>query len=414
MSQDKLKVLFQGWTEIPHSYSMVNCFQLVHLYKNFKDKLEIYIEEQPYFREEWNKSKKLVYTQEYNTIIKSLPKWRGEKIDVIYSITYPYNIKIVDSSVPKCVFYTSEFSWLDQTYFGPNYDNKAQVIEYVRQNKNLYFTSPSLWSARGMELLGVEKKQNRIITHGVDRTIFKVDKSKRSEVRKHYKIKDDDILMINIGAMTQNKGIVQILQALNVLVNVKGQRQYKLLLKGTGDLYTSKGFLEAYIQGLQRENLVSKVQMDNLLDNHIIFSDKTLSYERINDLFNASDLYLSPYLAEGFNLTVLESLSAGLSVLVPETGSTKEYINDLYENGGETFINKVKSQVLVFENGMMQNNIRVDDLVDSIELLKLSGDVSDHERLAEYIEENYSWNKVSKMLYEYFREIRCNYFIEFK
>ena len=34
-----------------------------------------------------------------------------------------------------------------------------------------------------------------------------------------------------------------------------------------------------------------------VLENHIIFMDKTLSYERINDLFNAADLYISPLFA---------------------------------------------------------------------------------------------------------------------
>lgn len=406
MGETKLRVLFQGWTKIPHSYSMVNCFQLVHLYKNFKDKIEIYIEEQPYFRKEWNDKKKMVYPKEYNDIINSFKIWQGENVDVIYSITYPYNISNESGSIQKCVFYTSEFAWLDETYFSKNtvkFASKSQVQKYILENPNLYFTSPSVWSARGMELLGVQESHNRIITHGVDRTIFRFDKSKRNEVRKYYKVRDDDILMINIGAMTQNKGIVQILQALNVLVNVKGYKQYKLLLKGTGDLYTSKGFLEAYIEALEKEKLVTREQMNNLLEKHIIFSDKTLSYERINDLFNASDLYLSPYLAEGFNLTVLESLSTGLSVLVPETGSTKEYINDLYQNGGDRLIYKVKSQVLLFENGMMQNSIRVEDLVEVLEKFKPNNQVQ--KPLEEYIEEKYSWNAVSKLLFDYLKTI---------
>jgi glycosyltransferase involved in cell wall biosynthesis len=407
MREGKVKVLFQGWTQIPHSYSIVNCFQLVHLYKNFGDKLEIFIEERPYFREEWNKNKKLVYPKTYNEIIKGLKIWNGEEVDFIYSITYPYNVHS-NNGIPKCIFYTSEFSWLDNTYFSNNsvrFENTVDVQNYIKNHDNLYFTSPSIWSARGMELLGIEKSHNRVITHGVDREIFKLDKSRRSEVRKYYKVADNDILMINIGAMTQNKGIIQMLQALNILVNVKKDTRYKLLLKGTGDLYKSKEFMQAYIESLQNQNVISVEQMNYLLEKHIIFSDKTLSYERINDLFNASDLYLSPYLAEGFNLTVLESLSAGLPVLVPETGSTREYINDIYNHGGDKLINKVKSQVLLFENGMMQNSIDVKDLVEVLGNFKpLNRDLVNKE-LEEYIQENYSWDAVSKLLYNYMTEI---------
>ena len=117
---DKIRVLFRSWIQIAHSYAIVNCFQLIHLYKLYSDKIEFYVEEMPYFRQEWNNSKKLVYNEEYNNIIKNFKKWSGETVDLIYSITYPYNItvdKINNKVIPKCVFYTSEFATLDKNYF---------------------------------------------------------------------------------------------------------------------------------------------------------------------------------------------------------------------------------------------------------------------------------------------------------
>ena len=71
-SISKIKILFRSWVEIAHSYAIVNCFQIIHLYKNHGDKIEIYIQEMPYFRPEWNSQKKLVYNPEYNNIIKNL------------------------------------------------------------------------------------------------------------------------------------------------------------------------------------------------------------------------------------------------------------------------------------------------------------------------------------------------------
>ena len=41
-------------------------------------------------------------------------------------------------------------------------------------------------------------------------------------------------------------------------------------------------------------------------------------------------LYISPYLAEGFGLTMLEALASGLRVLVPRTGSASDYIDPIY------------------------------------------------------------------------------------
>ena len=77
-----MKLLVQGWINIPHSYAIVNCFQLVHLYNNYNEELEIYIEEMDYFRDYW--VKKLVYPEKYNNIIRNFKKWNGESVDIIY------------------------------------------------------------------------------------------------------------------------------------------------------------------------------------------------------------------------------------------------------------------------------------------------------------------------------------------
>jgi glycosyltransferase involved in cell wall biosynthesis len=256
------------------------------------------------------------------------------------------------------------------------------------------------------------EKRNRIITHGVDTSIFKLntDRTQRTHIRQLYKIKDEDILLINIGAMTQNKGIVLIIQALNEIVHKHKKTNYKLLLKGTGDLYDSKLFLETYFEELKRGKILSQEQENNLLKNHIIFTNNTLAYERINDLFNAADLYISPYLAEGFNLTVLEALSAGLPVLVPETGSTKEYIDDIRDTNND-FIFRLKSNVIETGRGMKQNSLSITDLVDLLIVIEDDLDKMKNDRYEKYdnlqkiIRKKYSWDAVADLMYNYFREI---------
>lgn len=420
----KLRILFRGWRLLQHSYGQIMAFKLVHLWKNYKDKIQFYVEEMPYFREDWRSKQRLVYSEEYNKILKELQEWKGEPIDLIYSVTYPYNIIVNSNSevssvskIPKCVFYTSEFARIDHTYFcldGHKFSNDDQVSKYIELNKNsLWFTSPSEWSSRGITRFGVPTQKNRIITHGVDNTIFKrLDDTRRKKIRGVYGVKDDEILLMNIGAMTGNKGILLILQALNFIVNKLNKRNYKILLKGTGDLYQSKEFLEMYFEEMQRNSVLTKDEMNNLLTNHIIFVNKTLSYSNINDLFNAADLYLSPYLAEGFNLTSLEALASGLRVLVPVTGSTKQYMNDIFMNGGEDFIIYVNSREHHFDNGNTQNIIDINDLISVIinneYRLKQRVKVEDYTNMKGYIESDYSWNAVSKMLWDYFNYIVNN------
>jgi glycosyltransferase involved in cell wall biosynthesis len=410
---DKIKILFIGWYNIPHSYAIVNCFQLLSLYKNYKDKIEIYIQEYEYFNEKWNNVKCLIYGEEKNNVINSFNKWNGEKVDLVYSITYPYDISSpypeINKEVPKCVFYTSEFSKLTVDYFIKDkmkFRNETNLINEIKNNDKLYFTSPSLWSSEGLRKWGVDDNKNRIITHGVDTGIFFKHKTdnKRNTIRAFYKIKETDILMINIGAMTQNKGIELILEALHILVNKQKLTQYKLLLKGSDDLYTSHQYIENYFEKMQMNNIIRKDELENLITNHIIFTNKTMSYSMINDFFNAADLYVSPYLAEGFNLTVLEALTAGLSVVVPKTGSTKEYINNIYRNGGEKFINFVNSQVGLHPNGLMQNVIEVDYLIWCLKNSNKNKTDLEYLTLQTFIIENYSWDSVSNLLYDYFKE----------
>lgn len=401
-----MKVLVQGWTEIPHSYAMVNCFQLMELAKR-KD-VQLYVQEMPYFRKDWENVKKLVYGEEKNKVIKSIEKWDGQDIDVVYSITFPYNIVPFvhnERVVPKCVFYTSEFSSLDRTYFTCDFEKAFVDMEAIKGTINydgnrLFFTAPSEWSGRGIKLLNVPNDRNAIISHGVDGGIFKkCSQETRAKIRAFYKVKESDILLVNIGAMTGNKGIALIISALHQIVNIVGRKEYKILFKGTGDLYTSKGFLEQTLNSLTN---IKKEHMENLLRNHIIFTDKTLSYDRINELFSAADLYVSPYLAEGFNLVVLEALTAGLPILVPTTGSTKEFIGDIFKNGGQNFIHYVESNV--YQKGdSRQNIIAIEELVRSLLWFKKQ-DVEGYDKMREYILKEYSWENVVGKLTAYLKK----------
>jgi len=426
--QKKLKILFRGWIYVPHSYAIVNCFQLIHLYKNFNDRIDIYVQEMPYFNPEWNNKRKLVYTDEYNEIIKNFKVWDGTSdvtFDLIYNQTFPYNINVtnLDINIPKCVFYTSEFAKIGPEYFTielpPNTNSNTSEIKsnyiktFLSEFKNIYFTSPSIWSSQGMKdyLINVDclVKRNRIITHGVDTSIFyyKKNNSSRDAIRKMYNVKDTDVLMVSIGAMTKNKGILVILQALNHIVNVEKRTNFKLLLKGTGDLYKSQQFLEIYFDELTKYDLIKKEHLDNLM-NYIIFTNNTLSFSMMNDLFNASDVYLAPYLAEGFCLAPLESLASGLNVIVPKTGSTKEYIEDIYKNGGQDLIHYVDSFIMLDSNTKyLQNNIDVSNLVKTIleNESKFKNPKDNYEKMKEFIEKEYSWNKVSELLYKYFCDI---------
>lgn len=427
-SSRRLRVLFEGWRLLQHSYGQVTAFQLVHLWKlygpngKYGHKIDFYVTEAPYYNPNWKNTQKLVYSEEYNNILKNLKEYNDEEVDIIYRQTYPYNINVTEENkdIPKCVFYTSEFAQLNHGYFQlekptdldtSQYD--AYISLFLKQFDNIYFTSPSVWSSKGMirYLDNTDHSpRNRIITHGVDTTIFYKHASDkvRKEIRKTYNVTDTDILLMNIGAMTTNKGILLILEALHNLINKLNKTHYKLLLKGSGDLYQCKEFLETYFVQFKQRGVMTQNDIDNLY-NHIIFTNKTLSYAKINDLYNAADLYISPYLAEGFGMTMLEALAAGLNVLVPRSGSTHEYMNDIYTNGGEPFIYYVNSEVSIDPNGLCQNNITMNNLMSTLLMndtkFKEQKGEETYQTMKSYIEKDYSWYKVAELLYNYLDDI---------
>ena len=403
-----ISILFEGWRLLQHSYGNVLAFLLIHLWKQYgpnkTNEIIFYVRECSYCDINWKNKQKLTYSPEYNRILKNLKPYNGEKVDIIYRQTYPYNLEPPQTPTltptPVCVFYTSEFAILNNSYF--HHDPKQDIRNYLIKNPNFYFTAPSEWSSRGMMEYLDDKTRNKVISHGVDTSIFyrHSNNSIRQQIRRKYNILDNDILLINIGAMTMNKGIFLILEALHHLVNIK-KLPFKLLLKGMTDLYKSREFVDSYINhlGYNTTNLKS----------HIIFVDGTLNYDEINDLFNSADLYISPYLAEGFGLTMLEALASGLRVLVPRTGSASDYIDPIYKNGGEPYIYYVDSVVIQDGAGLYKNQIDTTNIINilskNIYNIKTTLDDKTYLLLKKYIKNNYSWYKVSTDLYNYFRDI---------
>jgi glycosyltransferase involved in cell wall biosynthesis len=395
----KIAVLFNGWINVPHSYAIVNCMQLIHMHKNFSDKIDIYTQELGYFRDEWNAHKQLVYGDEYNGILRSLKKWNGEHIDLIYSITFPYDVS-PSVTIPKCVFYTSEMLILDTLYFTPSFNNIEDINTHLLQNKNVYFTTPSLWSSRGMTLnYDIGEKRNRIIPHGSDSTIFKqLPKETRDNLRASIGLTADNIVLGLFGAMTQNKGIHTLLIAFSNIILVHKKTSYRLILKGNDNLYDSKKKVESVLNELKLSEEITK---------YIIFTGETIDFNVMNEMYNIVDLYVSPYMAEGFNLSPLEALTTGARVLVPRTGSTVEYISDIQNNGGADFITYVDS--IIHENNIGQsfNIINDTDLMTAILNVDFSRDL-DPSNMIRFINKEYSWLKASELLYEYFLYIIAN------
>lgn len=436
-----INILFESWYKLQHSYGIVAASLIVHLYEDYhyihgsKIKLfNFYIKDAPYYKENWYNTEKNIYPVKYTNVFKQLVAYTDsslEKMDIIYRQSFPYNIENNDSITPKIIFYTSEFGpGLDISYFTglfPNSSGMSGIVDINTQliEKNLYFTTPSLWSSQGLSSLitlpliaSPEEScdKNKIISHGVDTSIyfpFGKDKyNQRLRIRDKYNIKENDILLFHLGAMTTNKGILLILQLLYVLVIHLKKTHFKLLLKGSDDLYDSKEMIKIYFNMFKSQQIISEADIDLLQKNNIIFINDTLTSPVLNAYFNACDTYISPYNAEGFGMVFLESLSSGLPIIVPETGSTKEYLTDIYENvnNSSRYIYYIKSDIVI-NSGKMTNNIDINNLLKTIidneqciQEMKQTRFVENSD-LYNYIDKKHSWYVIAEEMKNYILNI---------
>lgn len=392
-----LTILVESWVYLLHSYSTVIVEQIVSMVNKGHT---VYVSEVDYFNPSWTADTSFslwpdhikVALTKVNTYTKNTP------VDIIYRASYPFNItknttikNNTGKFAPVCVFYTTELEKV----------TKDNIIGDCFEH---YFTGPSKWSVQGLENV-IPPERNIVISHGIDPKIFRRDHSKREQIRNFYHIAQDEILLFHLGALTPNKGIHYILQALYIL-NKRQPKKYKLLIKASGFLYDSKKFIDHIINGLVSSSLISEHDMTALVNDNIVFIDEKLDYSSINNLYNACDYYISPYVAEGFNLPVLEALAAGTRVVIPRTGSTSDFIDGI-SNLFPNFVVLVDSNVVKDETHY-RNDINLDDLINKLELnVNQPTSSLDSELLSTYVAETFNWDLITDTLIKYFKTIIC-------
>jgi len=371
----KKKILIEGWRYINHSYALVNQFQIKELIKN--KNLEIYFFDVPYFNPNWNKSDNHSGFDNYD-FLKNLKKPNpNSNFDLIYRISYPPNLS-GGNAKQIFVFGNSEFQNLDGIVDKKNIDNSKNINEKIK------IIVPSNWSKKGFLSFGIPENKIFVIPHGVNQEIFKpISDSEKKKVRKEYNLSRNNFIFLNLGAMTWNKGVDKLILAF-AITNKKFPHT-KLILKDQSNLYNLKA--ENLIKTVQKKNSI----IDKKVLSNILVISKNLSLNNLNLLYGASDAYVAPYRAEGFNLPPLEAASSGLPVILTDGGSTDDYFN-------KSFAIKIKSKVIKKDNNIFLEP----DLENLIDIMSLLVEKKFHSfnfnKTQNFIKKNFSWSSIVKKL----------------
>ena len=152
------------------------------------------------------------------------------------------------------------------------------------------------------------KKDFQIIYNGIDINKFKFDINSRNKIRKKLSIKNDDVLLGNVGNLNTQKNqkfLIYMMEDLKVF-----SEKYKLIIIGNGDLEIQ---------------LKSKVKELNLQEN-IIFAGHI---NNVYEYLSALDYMIMPSLYEGFPVTLVEAQVSGLQCLISDRITEEVVSTDL-------------------------------------------------------------------------------------
>lgn len=138
-----------------------------------------------------------------------------------------------------------------------------------------------------------------IINNGIDTDIYKFDPYARKRIRNEFNIADDDLLITNVGLISDRK---------NQKFAIEVFYKLKEIIPG------SKLLLVGEDGGIRHE--LTKLVRERDLHEDVIFTGLRLD---IPDIYSASDRLIFPSHYEGFPGVVIEAQTSGLPCLISDT-----------------------------------------------------------------------------------------------
>ena len=376
-----MNILIEGWRGINHSFSLVNQWQIIELLKTSN----IYFKDVPFISDRWNKKDNSSGIENnIENLINKIPEAdSSQDIDITYRISCPFDFNENFKSKLLFVFGTSEYKFLYQSNF------KNNSLDKIKQNRNIFIHVPSNWSKKGFMNVGFEENQIIVVPHGVNMEDFNLlSKEEIQNVKKKYEIKDENIVLSNIGAMSENKGIEVLVSAYGILK--KKHKNLKLILKDQSNLY---GITTNHIfENIKKSEFNKKFNIinDEMIKDIIIIS-KNLSIKELKEIYSITNCYVSPYLAEGFNLTPLEAVACGTQIVVTKGGSTDDYFHNCMGY-------QIESKEIKREDNSYILKPKIDSLIAILDQKIINKEDNYQIDRSNFVNKNFSWRVVVNKL----------------
>lgn len=376
---DMLKkgICVEGWRDLNHSYALVNQWQLLELLQH---PVRLCHRDTAPWSSHWNaRDNGSGLPAELQERIRSIPSpGEDELFSVIYRIGCPFNLA-AGPAERIFVFGTSEWGECQGRFSGA-------TPEEARRRGDLAIVTPSEWSKEGFLRSGFDSDDVHVIPHGVAPSVFyRVEPALRMLYRQMFGFGQHEFVLLNVGATRNNKGTDLLLLAY-ALLKAK-YPQLRLVIKDQSTLYGH--MLDTVIQLLIDRGLSQSGA--EMIRNEVTIISDNLDLQGLMALYNASDLYVSPYRAEGFNLTPLEAAACGVPILVTAGGPTDGYFDPR--------LGLQIASELRFRNGQMVLEPDLEALQSGIEtILRQPGRWGGPAGSA-WVHERHGWQRIGEQLW---------------
>ena len=180
--------------------------------------------------------------------------------------------------------------------------NRVLIKHNLRKAKGIIVNSEDT-KRRIIQLCGeLVREKIVIIKPGVD---IKFEKREKRDYRKKEKW-----MLLSVGSVTERKGYVYLIDALN---------------------YLNRGKYICYIVGeVQDERYYEKLMdivKEKKLESNVEFTGYTTE-EKLFELYEKSDIFILPSLHEGYGIVLCEAMCQGLAIVATNVGAVSEIVDN--------------------------------------------------------------------------------------
>ena len=301
-----------GWRGVNHSIAMVNQYQLLAMLD--EPGWRLWHRDLPFFLKHWNaRQMPAGFTAAEQARIDAVPAPAdGQRFDALLRISSPFRSQI-DPAQRTFTFMVTECGLLPECFDV----NPVDMVAFTRGDNRVI--TPSTWARDRLVEGGVDGQRIHVLPHGVKAETFApLSPAGRREARLALGVQDDEVLFVNVGVATWNKGLDLLVKA---FAKVRQRHKHvKLLLKDHKALY-----------GMGADRTMAQVARaePGLINDDVLAATSLISgsldQQQLRALYAMADSYVSPYRAEGFNMPVLEAMACGATVIVTDGGATDDF-----------------------------------------------------------------------------------------